>query len=239
MKNPLWSVRKRLNSFRRNPKICRYAGSLFLLDPKEGVDKKIMAGVPFEPELLEFASSTIIRENIRRVVDIGANFGLYAVVLGNLDSVRVVDAFEPVRRTFNQLTANVFLNRLDAKVALHNFALGSKAVEQEIHIAPISSGLATFNSAARPKPALFTKRETVSIRRGDDALKFSGEIIYGKIDVEGFTINVLQGLPTFLSENSGYIQIEAGPEETDVVDLLDRHGWRRIHQLTGDAIFRK
>jgi len=209
------------------------------LDPKEGVDKKIMAGVPFEPELLKFASATILRERINHVVDVGANFGLYTVILGNLNSVSSVDAFEPVRRTFNQLTANVFLNRLDAKVALHNFALGSKDDEQQIHIAPISSGLATFNSAARPRPSLFTSREMVSIRRGDDTLRFRGEIIYGKIDVEGLALDVLQGLPTFLSENAGFIQIEVDPKETDVVDLMSRHGWRRIRQMPGDAIFQK
>ena len=198
-----------------------------------------MAGVPFEAELVKFASATILRENISRVVDIGANFGLYTVILGNLNSVRIVDAFEPVRRTFNQLSANVFLNRLDAKVALHNCALGSKEAERQIHVAPISSGLATFDSATRPRPSLFTDHETVSIRRGDDTLKFRGEIIYVKIDVEGLAIDVLQGLPTFLSENSGFIQIEVDPEETDVVDLMNRHGWGRIRQMTADAIFQK
>jgi FkbM family methyltransferase len=239
VKNPIWSVKKRLNSLTHNSRICRYEGSLFLLDPKEGLDKKIMAGIPYERDQLKFASSIINQENIGRLVDVGANFGLYTVVLGRLNSVNSVDAFEPVGRTFNQLSGNVFLNRLDGKTTLHNSALGSRKSQETIHISPENSGLATFEFASTTVPLLFSGTQTVSVQRGDDLLKFRREKVFMKIDVEGFVSEVLRGLENFLSENNGFLQIEVNSNDKYIFELLNQFGWRCIRQMPSDAFFQK
>lgn len=239
MRNPLYSLRKRLARMRAFPALGRRDGARFVLDPANWIDNRMLAGVPYEDAQLALARRLIAKRQIDCVIDIGANFGLYTVLLGLEPGVVEQHAFEPVRRNFNQLLGNVFCNRLDTKVTAHRLALGEAAGVVTIHIDPTSTGVSRIDLAGTVRDtSVFTQRETVELRRLDDVLPLEGRSVYVKIDVEGGAMGVLRGMEKFLARNSGALQIEISPGEAGAGALLEAHGWRAI-ATQGDCFFGK
>jgi FkbM family methyltransferase len=240
MRNPIHSLGKRLARLRRFPAIGRRGGARFVLDPQNWIDNRLLAGAPYEDAQLALARRLIAERKIDLVIDIGANFGLYTVLLGLEPGVAEVHAFEPVRRNYNQLIANVFGNRLDAKVSAHRFALGEAAGAAAIHIDPRSTGVSRLDLAGAARGAsVFTQRETIEVRRLDDVLQAEGRSVYVKIDVEGKAIEVLRGMLVFLSRNRGALQVEISPAETGAGALLESRGWQAAAVVEGDGFFVK
>lgn len=56
------------------------------------------------------------------VVNVGANIGYHTIKLANV--VKRVIAFEPQKKIFNQLCANIYINDLDEKITAYNLGLG-------------------------------------------------------------------------------------------------------------------
>jgi FkbM family methyltransferase len=241
MKHLLVSLRKRLNRLVKSPRIARYQGVRFVLDPRDSLDIKIMSGSKFEGALIKTAIEIIRREGIGSIIDVGANFGLYTVILGKQPCVRVVHACEPVHRIFNQLCANVFINELDKKVVLHNVALGATDGEATMYLYPGNSPLSAFDPGDDARRKLFSARERVLVKRGDSILDLRNEKIYLKIDVEGALAEVLDGCTNLLRQNTGFIQAEIGDEAqgADFIKLLSGIGWKLIRRTPIDGLFQK
>lgn len=215
-------------------------GAIFLLDPSNWIDNRLLAQIPFESEQLQFVQSLVIERCIDHVIDIGANFGLYSILLGRMPEIKVLHSFEPVKRNFNQLCGNVFSNRLDEKATLHNIALGHDDHELEIFIDPTSTGISRFDLKGINRDLrVFSEKELVRVRRGDDILKVSNKNVFVKIDVEGYAYNVLSGLPLFLTSNSGVVQIEMDHEANKVSDFMKRRGWNEKKNIGADFYFEK
>lgn len=239
MRNPLHSLKKRLARLRRFPSIGQRDGARFVLDPANWIDNRLLAGAPYENAQLALARQLIRARGINLVVDIGANFGLYTVLLGLEPGVAEVHAFEPVARNYNQLLGNVFCNRLDAKVTAHRLALGEAAGAATIHIDPRSTGVSRLDLAGAGRDAaVFTQRETIEVRRLDDVLRVAGRSAYVKIDVEGGAMGVLRGMTAFLAANRGALQVEISLAEAGAGALLAQFGWLPAG-VEGDSFFVK
>lgn len=240
MRNPLWSLKKRLARRASFPQLVRHEDANLILDPRNWIDNRIVAGVPYEAAQLAQARQLIATHRIDTFVDIGANFGLYTVLLGLLPQIVAVHAFEPVRRNYNQLCANIFANRLDAKVQAHCLALGEAAGQATIHVDPTSTGVSRLDLASTERDsAVFTQAETITLARGDDVLPLRGVALFAKIDVEGHAPAVLRGLGAFLRANRGAIQIEISPQESEAAELLKDAGWMPATTIASDACFMK
>lgn len=241
MSNLSHSIRKRLARLKSFPQVKRIDDAIFLLDPANWIDNRLLADVPFEAEQIAYVKSRIADLPIATVIDIGANFGLYAVTMGLLSKISSVIAFEPVSQNFNQLCGNVFVNRLNGKVTTHRCALGSFESALAIHINPQSTGVSRFDLKTADRDAsVFTEAEFVTIKRGDDVLpdcRHSGVFI--KIDVEGHSAEVLRGMPNFLSSTHGLIQMETDADDDATFHILDGHGWHFSHRIGGDNYFEK
>jgi FkbM family methyltransferase len=134
------------------------------------------------------------------VIDIGANFGAYALALSRFVGPHgKIHAFEPQRIIFNMLAGSVALNSL-TNVFCHHMALGDREGKLEIPQFNYSQAL-NFGSIE------FTaeQREPLTQRRGHDPRcveyvplstldRFEFEQVHMiKIDVEGMEIQVLDG----------------------------------------------
>ena len=241
MKNPLQSLRKRWTRLRPFPVLGTHEGAKFVLDPQNWTDNRVLAKVPYEKAQFDHARREIAARGLDLVVDIGANFGLYAIVLGLEPTVREVIAFEPVRRNYNQLLANVFANRLDHKVTAHRLALSDKNVSgQTIHMDPKSTNLARFDVATADRPAdVFTESETIDVTRFDDILPLEGRRAFVKIDVEGEAERCLIGMEHFFAKNKGVVQIEVSDCEPGVPAIMERYGWKLLRVIHLDHQFGK
>ena len=184
----------------------------------------------YEPDLSKIASKLIKEGDV--VVDIGANFGWYTTLFAKcVGRSGAVHSFEPFPRTFQILRENVELNGLDASVHLNNVCVGEEAGEVVMACDGASeSGLAHVATSETMNTV------TVSAVRLDDALDgLLGKIAYLKMDIEGFELFALKGMPELLqSENPPLIQIELNDEaldrassnRKDIVSLLAGYQYR-------------
>jgi FkbM family methyltransferase len=236
---PLSSVVKRITRLRPFPLLVRRKGVSLLLDPRNWIDNRFAAWVPYEEAQIARATDLIRREKIDTLIDVGANIGIYTVLVGRLPEVRRILAFEPVRRNFNQLLGNVFANRLDSKVDAHRVALGKAPEQGNIHIDPRSTGVSRLDFADCRRPrSVFREEEEVEILRFDDVAKLDDHRIFLKIDVEGKAHDALLGMERLFRNNYVLLQVEiAGGESEAVRDLLTRYGMEFTESIGGDFYF--
>lgn len=241
MRNPLQSIRKRWWRLQSFPVLGKHEGATFLLDPNNWTDNRVLARVPYEKTQFDHAREEIRTRGLDLVIDIGANFGLYAIVLGREPGVREVIAFEPVMRNYNQLCANIFANRMDHKVTAHRLALSDKNIKnQTIYMDPKSTNLARFDVATADRPAdVFQESEVVDIARFDDLFPLEGRKAFVKIDVEGEAERCLAGMENFFAKNSGVCQIEVSDCEPGVPAIMERYGWKLLRVIHLDHQFGK
>lgn len=241
MRNPLASIRKAVHRLRRFPVVTHRRGAAFVLDPRNWIDNRLLAHAPYENAQIDHALALIRRENISLFLDIGANFGLYSVLLANAFPALHVEAFEPVKRNHAQLTANLFANRLEARVNAHRFGLSDAEAVLTIHIDPTSTGVSRVDLTETGRDnSVFTQSEEIALRRLDDVLHDSGETVFIKIDVEGHAPAVLAGMTRFLANNRCFLQVELSASENDNArSLLQAAGYAEFQRIGADVMFAK
>lgn len=239
MSNPLTSLTKRAARLWPWPVLARRRGARFLLNPQNWIDNRLFAGAEFEHQQIAAAMSEIRARNLDLVVDIGANIGLYTVLLGKMPQIKAVVAFEPVRRNYAQLMGNVFINGIAAKVDAHRLALGASPGTATIHIDPRSTGVSRLDLTTTNRASdAFADQETITIAMFDDLCDFQGRRAFVKIDVEGGAVGVLNGMGKFLGVNDVVLQVELSDSERQgVSELLHLAGFKLSCEIEGDAIF--
>lgn len=135
------------------------------------------------------------------VWDIGANKGLYTVLLGvSVGPNGCVHAFEPAPACFNALKQEIARRGL-TNVRAHNLALAVKSGQLELRVDedPLAATHRIVNETSRKTPTV-----TIEAVSGDEFCRHEGLAppAVVKIDVEGFELEVLQGLETTLKDSS-------------------------------------
>ncbi len=236
-----YSLAKRLARLGPNPALRRRHGATFLLDRSNWIDNRLIARAPFEEAQLAHARALIADASIEAVLDIGANFGLYSVILAQLSGITAVEAFEPVRRNYNQLCGNIFANRLDAVITPHRIALSDRSGEAQIHIDPRSTGVSALEpERLARKRDVYRDSESVPLSRLDDLIGWENRRVFVKIDVEGHALKVLAGMERFLARNKVFAQIELldGDREA-IIEAMQASGYALEREISGDGYFHK
>jgi FkbM family methyltransferase len=236
----LSSIIRRITRRRRFPLLLRRRGANFVLDPRNWIDSLLARAEPFENELIARAANIMAAERRDIFIDVGANLGLYTVLLGKSPSVKRVIAFEPVRRNFNQLMANVFVNRLDQKVDAFRLALGDTTQDAIIHIDPTSTGASYIDNSDGAPAKNFSIQEVISVVPADTIISLERERLFIKIDAEGHASAALRGMQKLLANNDAVLQIEVFPKEREAVtDILDGLGYQLVESFGVDCHFRR
>lgn len=169
--------------------------------------------------LLEFMSMMLTVHLLREgdlFLDVGANIGSYTVLASGVAGARTW-AFEPDPETCRDFARNVAVNRLDAKVVLHQVALGSE--DGEI--------LFTSGDGAMNKVASDGDRHVQRVpQRRLDSLIGDESPIFIKLDVEGYEEQVLRGAANTLGNPSLKLIALEGTSETILRQLSD-NGFER------------
>ena len=142
------------------------------------------------------------------ILDIGANLGAFSVPVAKLlaQTGATVHAFEAQRIVFQQLCANVILNRLQ-NVVTHHVAVGSEIgvasipkidYENTLNIGAVS----LLPEIQKVSQVAYSEAEHEKIRMiSIDSLDLDGQCTFVKIDVEGFESEVIAGMFGFLKKN--------------------------------------
>lgn len=235
-----WSLKKRAYMLDPTPRVARRRGALWLLDPRDWLDMQLLIGRPFETRQLETFCRLCRERSVTRFVDIGANIGLYSVLVAQtVPGIARVDAFEPVSETRWRLCANLGLNGLRERVVVHPVALSDDTEERGIAIDPRSSGIATLSPSAEERARRsFDRRETVRTVSFDSYMPaLEGRVAF-KIDVEGHEPAVLRGLAGTLGRTAALLQVETRERNrAEVRSFLEGLGYAQAARHDTDLYF--
>merc|ERR1712217_359830 len=155
------------------------------------------------------------------VLDIGANVGGFTVPLAErVGPAGEVHAFEPFRKVYQHLNANVALNGL-TNVYTHNVALGTEQKVLKIHTPDLTTW--NFPSAMRvtdqydPQAAVkkanlrYEEKQEKIIVRPLDSFEFNGRIRLIKIDVEFMELKVVLGARETIRNHRPIMWVENEP----------------------------
>lgn len=193
----------------------------------------------YEPEEVRVLAA--LAERSRVVLDIGSNAGFMALNMARAGAEQV-HAFEPVPSTFDELTRNVELNQLGAKICCHALALGEREETADFYV-PVFHG--SVAASARP---LFPEQENtivpvpvVPLDRWVAEQEVAG-IDLVKCDVEGAELFVLRGGLATLGQHKPVLMVELlrkwaavyGYHPNEVIQLLAPLGYRAYVYQEGE-----
>jgi FkbM family methyltransferase len=159
-------------------------------------------------------------------LDIGANIGNHSVYFA--PHFAKVEAFEPNPRTFLLLQANAMLT---TNVNTHNLGLGEQDGILMLRYDVGNVGEASLKQSAHNSPG---QQETpVTVKRLDDISSDFKDVVFIKIDVEGFEPEVIAGSSAFLNATKPVIVFEQNNAafvdgRSQTVEALIAMGYRFI-----------
>lgn len=227
---------------RLRPRQVPFAGTPYrvTLVPHPGMidfEAQFTSTFSYEPEVVRFLEQLL--PQIDRVVEIGANVGIFTVYFSRSFAERGhgrIYAFEPSPRTFQALLDNLLANRAD-NVTPVNVAVSSKAGvaafyeptvaaygERTLARSSLIQGHAEWHaSEVREYPVL-----TVGPEHLEALLKEPGRTLV-KLDIEGAEQLVLQAMESLLDRFRPHIVLEALANHCEGLNKLDF--LRRIYRL--------
>ncbi len=234
-----WSLLKRLYRLGGRFGVHARLGRRWLLDNRNWVDQQLLIRRPYEVAQIARCRQLIREHRLTHFFDIGANFGLYSVLLSDEPSLTEMHAFEPLPRNAHQLAANLYLNGLDNRVRLHQLALSDRAGEVELFVDPHSTGVSTLMSAeTRSRQEAYRERVRVQTRAFDELFGLRGARALVKMDVEGAELLALAGMRAFFADNGVVLQVETTPRtQAQVTDFMVAAGYRALGRLDADAYY--
>lgn len=187
----------------------------------------------FEPETTGVFLA--LARGSRRVVDVGANTGYYALIAGIANDASRILAVEPVPRVCDLLRANVELNGLGDRCEIVTAAVSSVPGVVSLHVphddVPTSASLHAGGFRGHEGALIEVPGRTL-----DDLCEGGDPVDLVKIDVEGFEDAALEGAQTVLQRFQPALVIECnadGPYQR-VQELLAPHGYT-FFQLTDEG----
>lgn len=160
---------------------------------------------------------------INKVLDVGANTGQYAQIIRKLGFKGKIISFEPIKSTFIELEIKA---SNDNNWSAFNYGLGSKEEERIINISKnyYSSSILEMTSKHVENAPLssYFKKEKIKVNTIDNLygdLVSKDDIVFLKIDVQGFEREVLEGSKVSLSKIKG-LQVEMSVTELYEGEML-------------------
>lgn len=192
----------------------------------------------YEPIQMDVFFSYLDAIRAEVFLDVGANIGAYSVCASGLKHFRKGFLFEPSPEAFRTCQQNVALNGLEDKLTCMNCAVSDRSGTNAFAIAGPLSGINAISDTSIHRQSKYLEHIEVETRTLDELLKFEGERIGIKIDVEGHERNVIKGAQRLLASNIGVIQAELGYKHSlPVIDLLQEFGYHKIISIGPDFYF--
>lgn len=186
---------------------------------------------------------TGLRERCSTIgIDIGANNGIYTLMMCREPTIRRVIAFEPCEPHFSLMSRSVVHGGFDKRCRLHRLACSDEVGEREMYLFPdetpslnqLVDTRLTSDEELEQKGAWVERIQTVRL---DDVVQFFDERIAIKIDAEGHESSVIRGARKTLENNDCFLQVESFG--SDIVSLLEDIGYALIRRIRNDWYFEK
>jgi FkbM family methyltransferase len=215
----------------RVPYIAHAQGARFLVDTTDLIDREIAINAIWEAEQLEDFAGICNAARVDCFLDIGANAGVYSIMLAMKNLGGEIIAFEPDPGNRARLLANIAANRLQDRIRVVPAAVGDKAGEVVLMEAGSHNRGESWiaHPDKPPEEAAGVASHVVPQIRFDDSFAFSGKTILVKMDVEGSEFHALAGMERTLRDNRCYLQVELYSDRfEDLKALFERLGYRYL-----------
>jgi FkbM family methyltransferase len=200
-------------------------GARFLFDWRHSLDKKVALEL-YEYDQIMYLTQSLDRIRPDMFVDIGSHAGLYSVILKTRLRNLEVHAFEPDRTNLCQLYANLFLNKLQDGITVHEHGLSDTAGRVTFDTSDETSSRGTRRISD-------TGNIEIEVKRMDDVLHATGKVAAIKIDVEGHECPVVDGAKNFLQANRCFLQVESSAENlAKLTQQLNALGYRMVTTIS-------
>jgi FkbM family methyltransferase len=177
------------------------------------------------------------RARAERMLDIGANIGVYAVHLSGLPQMRRLHCFEPTPATYEELARNLALqdgpDRFEARQVAVSDREGTVAFSLYGEMAGNNAVEDTRVQKKVPKGST-----EVACAPLDALVDATDERLAVKIDVEGHELAVIAGGGRVLTENRVLLQVECfGDHVAPLHEALLGMGYAELGRLKDDYLF--
>lgn len=215
----------------RVPYIARAQGASFVVDTTDLIDREIAINAIWEAEQLEDFASVCRTHAADYFLDIGANAGVYSILLAIKGLGGEIVAFEPDPGNRARLIANIAANDLQNRIRVVAEAVGDRAGEVTLMEAGSHNRGESWiaHPDKRPEEAPGVATHVVRQVRFDDTFAIVGKTLLIKMDVEGSEFHALTGMQRTLRDNRCYLQVELYSDRfDDLKALFARLGYRYL-----------
>lgn len=214
----------------------RAQGLNFVVGTKDLIDYHLALDGIWEAEQLNRFGRAAAKTPFEVFLDIGANAGVYSVVVAANKLAKEVIAFEPDPGNFARLKANLEANGLEEEVWALQIALGDKPAEVTLtQAADYNRGESYITQPDMPEGAITHRVKQV---RFDDEYQIKGKHILVKMDIEGYEFHALAGMERTLRDNLCYLQVELYSERIEELKaLFQRMNYRFLGTFEIDHYF--
>lgn len=212
--------------------VAGYPGR-FAISPKSDILRRVLVSGTYEPALAQ-----LCREHVdagRDAIDVGANIGLYSMLLADLVRGGRVLAVEPTPGALRRLRRNIAMNGRDDRVVVFPGAAAAASSTVSIAIVPGREEYSTAGALVHPSVggAAFETVEVAAQTIDSLVSTFALNPGFVKIDVEGMEHTVLAGMrstmenfqPVILAECSEPLLRRNGSSAREIMREITRFGY--------------
>ena len=213
--------------------IYKVNGIKIHLNPLPLIEQKLIRDGKHDPDVERIIAEKLNEEGI--FIDIGANIGYFSLLAAKNNKIKVF-AFEPSHRERKQFYKNLNLNNFN-NIIIFPFALSNIKETLNLNIArDWNPGL---NSIVNTLDTECVYVDKIQCYPFTDVFpkKLLNDIKLVKIDVEGFEMNVLKGMESYMQHmqnadfiveiNDDFLQ-NAGSSSKEIHDFFDRNGYKSV-----------
>ena len=205
----------------------------------DSIEREIFLEGFYDKDRFNFLDKYFQNHNFDYFIDVGSYIGYYALYCYHYQKIPNVFAFEPNIRNFNKLKENILLN--NAKIKIYNFGCSNNESEGQIWYNNInktggSSILKPNDFEIKKYPFSEISKQNVKLKRLDSFFEnLSNKLIFIKVDVERYEMNVLKGSINTLKNNKILIQIESNLQlKGEVFNFLTKLKFAYISSIDDD-----
>ena len=127
--------------------LVEFMKTKFELDINEPIDKSILLFDYYEDKQINYTAELMRKYNVNIFFDIGANCGLYSLIIANKFNKINIYSFEPVETSYKKLIKNISINKNTENIKIYNYELPLNEVVFDFNdrLKSMTSGYASFD----------------------------------------------------------------------------------------------
>ena len=215
-----------------------YFGLKLIGDINEPMDKEIYLFDEYEKKQIKYLIKNIELSNFEYFIDVGANSGVYSLIINDkFKNIKII-SFEPIKKSINKFLINLKNNPKLKNIKIYKFGLSNKSTEllmkSQVRDEYIQTG--GFGVVTKYDKLKNFHTEKAIFKKGDDILKIKNKKIILKIDTEGHEKFVLNGLEKLLKKNKIFLQIEIYDQHLKKINkFLKKFKFNEINSFSSDG----